>query len=90
MKLVKNFEALFVAALGLACAANYVLDRQDNATTTPAVASVASVASVATPLAYNAPVIVVSAKRLSADQKKQSLLDESKAAMAADHAASKM
>lgn len=87
MKLVKNFEALFVAALGLACAANYVLDRQDNAIATPAVASVASVAP---PLAYNTPVIVVSAKRLSADQKKQSLLDESKAAMAADHAASKM
>ncbi len=87
MKLVKNFEALFVAALGLACAANYVLDRQDNATATPAVASVPSVAA---SLAYNAPVIVVSAKRLSADQKKQSLLDESKAAMAADHTASKM
>lgn len=87
MNIVKNFEALFVAALGLACAANYVLDLQDHATATPAVASVPSVAA---PLALNAPVIVVSAKRLSADQKRQSLLDERKAAIAADHAASNM
>ena len=84
MKIVKNFEALFVATLGLACAANYVLDKQEVATPMPAVASVAQ------PLALNTQVVVVSAKRLTADQKKQSLLDESKAAMAADHTASKM
>jgi hypothetical protein len=84
MRIVKNFEALFVATLGLACAANYVLDKQENAAPAPAVASVAA------PLALNTQVVVVSAKRLSADQKKQSLLDESKAAMAAGSAASKM
>lgn len=84
MSIVKNFEALFVATLGLACAANYVLDKREAATPVPAVASIAP------PVALNTQVVVVSAKRLTADQKRQSLLDESKAAMAADHSASKM
>lgn len=84
MKLVKNFEALFVVTLGLACAANYVLDKQEVATPAPAVASIAPA------LALNTPVVVVSAKRLTADQKKQSLLDENKAAVAAGRIASKM
>ncbi|HJV01706.1 MAG TPA: hypothetical protein VJ752_14275 [Burkholderiaceae bacterium] len=86
MRIVKNFEALFVATLGLACAANYVLDKQEAAAPAPTPA----VASITPPLALNTQVVVVSAKRLTADQKKQSLLDESKAAIAAGHSASKM
>jgi hypothetical protein len=84
MRIVKNFEALFVATLGLACAANYVLDKQETVAPAPAVASVAPA------LALNTPIVVVSAKRLTADEKKQSLLDENKAAIAAGRSASKM
>ncbi|MBA5608679.1 hypothetical protein H3H36_25380 [Duganella sp. FT3S] len=84
MNIVKNFEALFVATLGLACAANYVLDKQEAPAPAPAVATIAP------PLALNTQVVVVSAKRLTADEKKQSLLDENKAAIAAGHTASKM
>lgn len=86
MRIVKNFEALFVATLGLACAANYVLDKQEAAAPAQAVA----MASAAPALALNTPVVVVSAKRLTADEKKQSLLDENKAAIAAGHSARKM
>ncbi|MBJ7312828.1 hypothetical protein ACFOLJ_28285 [Rugamonas sp. CCM 8940] len=79
MNVLKNFEALFVITLGLACAANYALDnapqQQDK------------VASVALAVPANLQVVVVSAKRLSAEQKLQSLVEEQKAALAtADHA----
>ena len=67
MNVLKNFEALFVITLGLACAANYALDD----TTAPAAAQ-------------NMQVVVVSAKRLSAEQKQQSLIDEGKTVLAAD------
>jgi hypothetical protein len=79
MNVLKNFEALFVLTLGLACAANYALD--DTAAGTPA-----PVAAAAAP---NMQVVVVSAKRLSAEEKKQSLIDE-RSAMAANTAASKI
>lgn len=85
MNVLKNFEALFVVALGLASAANYVLDHDGGAT--PAVASqvAPAVSTVQT-----AQVVVVSAKRLTAEQKRQSLIDERKAGLAASADLSKM
>ena len=41
MNVLKNFEALFVVTLGLACAANYALDNTTATTPTPVVASAA-------------------------------------------------
>ena len=80
MNVLKNFEALFVVTLGLACAANYVLDETTAAPTpAPALASYTAPAA-----AKDMQVIVVSAKRLTAEQKKQSLIDESKSVLAAD------
>jgi hypothetical protein len=71
MNVLKNFEALFVVTLGLACAANYVLDTNTVSEAQPLTASAA--------LKRDIPVVVVSAKRMSAEQKAQSLLDERKA-----------
>jgi hypothetical protein len=80
MNVLKNFEALFVITLGLACAATYAVG--DTAETQSA-----AVASYTVPAAASdMQVVVVSAKRLSAEQKKQSLLDESKATLAAGNA----
>ena len=78
MNVLKNFEALFVVTLGLACAANYVMG---DATATPA--ATAAVAVAAQPMS----VVVVSAKRLSAEQKLQSLADERKAQLASSNKA---
>ena len=60
MNILRNFEAVFVVALGLACAASYTLDStMDNTNyATPAMAA-----------ASNMQVVVVSAKRLSPEQK---------------------
>jgi len=77
MNVLKNFEALFVVTLGLACAANYVLDET---TASPAPVQ----ASYTAPASKDMQVIVVSAKRLSAEEKKQSLIDEGKSVLAAD------
>jgi hypothetical protein len=85
MNVLKNFEALFVVTLGLACAANYALDNNAEQTA-------AAVASHTAPAArtQNMQVVVVSAKRLSPAQKKQSLANERngerKAAVVADNA----
>jgi hypothetical protein len=79
MNVLKNFEALFVLTLGLACAANYALDNN-------AVEAHAPVATAASP---ELQVVVVSAKRLSAEQKQQSLIDE-RSAVAANTATSKI
>jgi hypothetical protein len=83
MNVLKNFEALFVVTLGLACAANYVLDDS-----TATIAQTQAAVQAATPAAQQMQVVVVSAKRLSAEQKKQSLIAERKIAPAADGAAS--
>ena len=82
MNVLKNFEALFVITLGLACAADYALD---SAPQQPA-----KVATVAVAAPANMQVVVVSAKRLSAEQKLQSLVDEQKAALNTAGTASKM
>jgi hypothetical protein len=83
MNVLKNFEALFVVTLGLACAANYALDNAAVETPAPITASATA------PAAQDMHVVVVSAKRLSAEQKQQSLRDE-RTAMAASTAASKI
>ena len=79
MNVLKNFEALFVITLGLACAANYALDNT----------TVESQAPIAAATAQNMQVVVVSAKRLSAEEKKQSLIGE-RTTMASNTAASKI
>ncbi|SFM74593.1 hypothetical protein [Rugamonas rubra] len=84
MNVLKNFEALFVVTLGLACAANYALD------SAPQPQQQAKVATVAMAAPANMQVVVVSAKRLSTEQKLQSLADEQKAALNTAGTASKM
>lgn len=78
MNVLKNFEALFVVTLGLACAANYVVE-DTVATPAPVQASYTAPAA-----AKGMQVVVVAAKRLTAEQKKQSLIDEGKSVLAAD------
>lgn len=77
MNVLKNFEALFVVTLGLACAANYVLDT-DTATAVEAQPIAVHAAAPAYAAARDMQVVVVSAKRLSAEQKLQLLNDERK------------
>jgi hypothetical protein len=81
MNVLKNFEALFVAALGLACAANYVVDTSE--AEPPATARAAAPATLAYASPRDAQVIVVSAKRLTAEQKLQLLQEERKASASA-------
>ncbi|MYN07995.1 hypothetical protein [Pseudoduganella aquatica] len=78
MNVLKNFEALFVVTLGLACAANYVLD-SGTATATEAQLIVARANAPAIAAAKDMQVVVVSAKRPSAEQKLQLLNEERKA-----------
>ena len=96
MKILKNFEALFVVTLGLACAANYVLD--DAATAASPATQPAAVAMAAAPAAARevlpevapevapegapAAIVVLSHHRLTAEQKAKSLADEQKAQLA--------
>lgn len=70
MSLIKNMEAVFVVTLGLAVAASTMLSAQAQ---TPAVN-----ASVATP--GKVAVVTVSAKRMTAAEKLQSLQEEHKLA----------
>lgn len=77
MNILKNFEALFVVTLGVACAANYVIDADQAGQ--PATARAAASTTVAYAAPQDTQVIVVSAKRLTAEQKLQSLQDERKA-----------
>jgi hypothetical protein len=61
MNVLKNFEAVFIVTLGLVFAADFALQ-----------------APVQDPVAkQEMQVVVVSAKRLTEEQKKQSLIDES-------------
>jgi hypothetical protein len=75
MSLSKHMEAVFVVTLGLACSASYVLDTLPEAR---AVAPTAIGASAATPA--DMPVVVVSARRMTAAEKLQSLEEERKLA----------
>jgi flagellar basal body L-ring protein FlgH len=85
MNILKNFEALFVVTLGLACAATYVTENTAQDATAAQANNVANYSAPATAAApQNMQVVVVSAKRLSPEQKKQALLAERKAAIVAD------
>ncbi len=68
MNVLKNFEAVFVVTAALACSAVYSLET----------------APVDTTAASNMQVVVVSAKRLTQEQKLQSVLEERATTMAAD------
>lgn len=74
MKALRNFEALFIAILGLACAANYVFDGADESKAPAAYAAAAQPAA-----NQGMPVVVVPAKRMSAAEKQASLAEERKA-----------
>jgi hypothetical protein len=80
MNVLKNFEALFVVTLGLACAANYVIESEPAQAGKPAAARAAAPAYAG---AKDMQVIVVSAKRMTPEQKLQSLLEERKAGASA-------
>jgi uncharacterized phage infection (PIP) family protein YhgE len=71
MNVLKNFEALFVVVAALACSAAYTFEHPTADTTATASAS-------------NMQVVVVSAKRLTAEEKLQSLLQERAATVAAN------
>ncbi|SEO07612.1 hypothetical protein SAMN05428959_104528 [Duganella sp. CF517] len=68
MNVLKNFEAAFIITLGLVFAADFALQA-------PVQDQVA---------AQEMQVVVVSAKRLTADQKKQMLIDENRTTLATD------
>lgn len=68
MNVLKNFEAAFIVTLGLVFAADYALQ-----------APVQEQVS-----AQEMQVVVVSAKRLTEEQKKQMLIDENKTTLATD------
>ena len=68
MNVLKNIEAVFIVTLGLALAADYALQA-------PAQKQVE---------AQEMQVVVVSAKRLTEEQKKQMLIDENKTTLATD------
>ena len=68
MNVLKNFEAVFIITLGLVFAADFALQ-------VPAQDQVA---------AQEMQVVVVSAKRLTSEQKQQMLIDESKTTLATD------
>ncbi|NVM78612.1 hypothetical protein FHW83_004440 [Duganella sp. SG902] len=67
MKTLKNFEALFVMTVALACGASYALDKSSVEAQTP-----------------DMQVVVVSAKRMTAEQKLQSVMEERATTLAAD------
>ncbi|USX24744.1 hypothetical protein NHH73_19240 [Oxalobacteraceae bacterium OTU3CINTB1] len=68
MNVLKNFEAVFIITLGLVFAADYALQP-------PVQEPVA---------AQEMQVVVVSAKRLTPEQKQQMLIDENNTKLAAD------
>ncbi|MGK5080531.1 hypothetical protein [Janthinobacterium sp. HLX7-2] len=65
MKTLKNLEAIFTIAVALACGASYVSFMQPHATHAGNVAQASSM-----------PVVVVSAKRMTEQEKKISLIEE--------------
>ncbi|MGX9773467.1 hypothetical protein ACWYXN_08130 [Janthinobacterium aestuarii] len=68
MKTLKNMEAIFTVAVAIACGASYASFNQPQATQTAAAAQANAI-----------PVVVVSAKRLTEQEKKISLIEERQA-----------
>jgi hypothetical protein len=66
MKTLKNMEAIFTVAVAIACGASYVSFMQPSAARTADVAQAI-------------PVVVVSAKRMTEQEKKISLIEERQA-----------
>lgn len=65
---LKNMEAIFTVAVAIACGASYVSFMQPSAARTGDVAQASAI-----------PVVVVSAKRLTEQEKKISLIEERQA-----------
>lgn len=68
MKTLKNMEAIFTVAVAIACGASYVSFMQPRAAQAGNVARASAI-----------PVVVVSAKRMTAEEKKISLIEERQA-----------
>jgi hypothetical protein len=68
MKALKNMEAIFTVAVAIACGASYASFMQPSAARTAAAAQANAI-----------PVVVVSAKRLTEQEKKISLIEERQA-----------
>jgi hypothetical protein len=73
MNVLKNFEAVFVVAVGVAACTSYFAQSAD-ATANAATAAAANTMSVATP--SRMAVVTVVGKRMSAIEKQRSLEDE--------------
>lgn len=73
MNVLKHMEAIAVAAVAVAVGGVYALDSMPQSTAS---------APVATAATAGMPVVVISAKRMSADEKLQSLREERKLAAA--------
>lgn len=73
MNILKNMEAVFLVSLAIAAPASVVIDAlpEANATRMPARAAATQQAI---------PVVVVSARRMTEEEKRQSLEDEARAA----------
>ncbi|MDC8756550.1 hypothetical protein [Janthinobacterium fluminis] len=80
MKVLKNMEIVFTVAAALACSAAFVSVMQPQA---PASASAALSAPAASSTGEYMPVVVISAKRMTPAEKKQSLIDERKQSLVA-------
>ncbi|WP_215408464.1 hypothetical protein [Janthinobacterium sp. JC611] len=68
---LKNMEAIFTVAVAIACGASYVSFMQPSAAKTAEAAEAAQANAI--------PVVVVSAKRLTEQEKKISLIEERQA-----------
>ena len=68
MKTLKNMEVIFTVAVAIACGASYVSFAQPTAKNTAAATQAGAI-----------PVVVVSAKRLTEQEKKISLIEERQA-----------
>ena len=73
MNVLKNFEAVFVAAVGVAACTSYFALSAD-ATATATAAAAANTTSIATP--SRMAIVTVAGKRMSAVEKQRSLEDE--------------
>lgn len=82
MKILKNMEIIFTVALAVACSAIYVGYTQPQAADSASQQRAATGAS-ATAGGNDMPVVVVSAKRMTAQEKAQSLREERTQAMLA-------
>ena len=83
MKVLKNMEVLFTVAAAFACAAAYVSVTQPQAPASIAAAPSAQVAAgTETPPMQ---VVVIRGKRMSAQEKQQSLLEERKQTLLASN-----